>query len=257
VKRRSALAQEVVRATTVVAWLGLVVWGGPVAADGVEIHSDGFESGDTSRWAASALCAAYDSTTQEFSPVQIAAAGLPGTHSMLAWTQPAPFTALGPFAGVPGQPAAHEGTDYVHDDPSTPHVPVAAAADGQVAYVRLGCPQSATFTPNLLLRECGAGWGNHVVVLHGWGTVTRYAHLAPGSVAVAAGNHVARGQILAEMGNSGRSDVRHLHLELGSESDALDPCTPAQSFDLVYDPEGLPWSGALPTPEDSAGIGPS
>jgi len=225
--------------------LGLLVLspaGASAAADGDAVFSDGFESADTSRWGASAACPAYASSEQEFSPIQIAAAGQPPVSSSLTWSRPASWTYLGAFAGTPGLPASHEGTDYVHDDPLVSSVPILAAADGQVVYVRLGCPQSATFSPNTQLRECGAGWGNHVAILHGQGMHTRYAHLAPGSVTVVAGQHVVRGEPIAAMGNSGRSDVRHLHFELGTETAPLDPCAAAQSFDFVFDPEGLEWS---------------
>lgn len=234
-------AQRAAAAATL--FLTLVLPAAAVSDGEEEIFTDGFESGDSSRWGAFAACAAHISVEQELAPIQIAAAGLPDAHDTLSWSRPAAWTAFGPFSGIPGQPAAHEGSDYVHDDPEVVSVPVLAAAEGQVVYVRLGCPQSATWTPNTQLRECGAGWGNHVVILQGHGIHTRYAHLAPGSVTVAAGQHVARGEPLAAMGNSGRSDVRHLHFELGVEATPLDPCAPAQSLDAVHDPEGLPWIG--------------
>lgn len=209
------------------------------------IFQDGFETGDTSRWTVPAACPAFTSQQQEFSPVQTAASGLPASSELLTWSRPAAtWTYLVPFSGTPGQPASHEGVDYVHSSAAVPSVPILAAADGQVAYVRLGCPQSSMFNQNLFLRECGAGWGNHVVILHGWGIFTRYAHLAPNSVSVEVGQRVFRGQQIAEMGNTGRSDVRHLHFELGWRSTPFDPCVPAQSFGRVHDPELLDWSPA-------------
>lgn len=214
-----------------------------VAADRQpDAFADGFETGDTSRWAVTAPCPSYLSTEQEFAPVQTAGAGLPTFAGSIQWSRPAVWTRIVDFSGFPGQPASHEGTDYVHDDPTVDDVPVTAAADGQVVYVRLGCPQSAELQPNVALRECGAGWGNHVVVLHGRGLFTRYAHLEPGTTVVRAGMHVSRGGFLGMMGNSGRSDVRHLHFELGTSHAAFDPCVPAQSMDVVVDSEGLSWT---------------
>ena len=113
-----------------------------------------------------------------------------------------------------------------------------------MVYVRIGCPQSREFTPNQTLRECGSGWGNHVVILHGHQILTRYAHLRPSTVQVIAGQRVLRGQVLGLMGNTGRSQLRHLHFELGTASTPLDPCQPAQSMDAVYDSDLLTWTGA-------------
>jgi len=206
-----------------------------------EIFTDGFETGDTSSWTVSVVCPVYHSTEEESAPIQTTGAGLPGHSDTIEWSRPSTWTWIGGFSGTPGQPATHEGTDYVHDDPGVADVPIHSAADGQVVYFRLGCPQSVEFSPNTELRECGAGWGNHVVVLHGHRVLTRYAHLKPDATEVRAGQRVLRGQLIGLMGNSGRSDVRHLHFELGSSVQVFDPCAPAQSMDLVFDSENLHW----------------
>ncbi len=185
-------------------------------------------------------CSGYHGQTTEYAPIQLAASGTPPGAASLQWTVPCASTSVGAFAGTPGSPAVHEGVDHVHDDASAAVVPVLAAATGSVAYVRTGCPQSSTFGSNAALRECGSGWGNHVVIEHVSGVFTRYAHLAPDGVQVEVGEEVAGGQPIAEMGNSGRSDVRHLHFELGTSA-GLDPCATAQSFDAVYDPALLAW----------------
>jgi len=38
------------------------------------------------------------------------------------------------------------------------------------------------------------------------------------------------------MGNSGRSEGRHLHLEIGYYSGDFDSCEPSKSFDFVVNP---------------------
>lgn len=60
----------------------------------------------------------------------------------------------------------------------------------------------------------GGGFGNHVVLLHGSGEATYYAHLRQGSVAVSEGDTVACGQKIGEVGSSGRSTGPHLHFEV-------------------------------------------
>ena len=48
----------------------------------------------------------------------------------------------------------------------------------------------------------------------GNGLYALYAHLKPGSVAVNAGDHVARGDILGELGQSGNYTAPHLHFHI-------------------------------------------
>lgn len=56
------------------------------------------------------------------------------------------------------------------------------------------------------------GWGNHVVIDHGNGMKTRYAHCS--SLNVSVGDKVARGEVIAFVGATGDADCNHLHLEL-------------------------------------------
>lgn len=188
----------------------------------------------------------HSSTLQEFAPVQTAGEKLEALVQPPAFRVPSDFTGKAAFSGNPGGPAKHEGMDLVHSDTKKPFVAVTASAAGVVAYVRTGCPQSAMFAANTALRESGAGWGNHVLILHGWfthpangqkyGLYTRYAHLVPGSVKLKPGDRVLAGAFVGEMGNSGRSDIRHLHFEIGIKKDTFATDKPSQSFDMVFDP---------------------
>lgn len=65
------------------------------------------------------------------------------------------------------------------------------------------------------------GYGNTVVVDHGDGVTTRYAHLSARGVAV--GQTVAAGQTLGLAGQTGRATGPHLHLEVHKDGVAIDP----------------------------------
>ena len=62
----------------------------------------------------------------------------------------------------------------------------------------------------VVLREYG--YGNMIEINHGYGVVTRYGHNSKHLVKV--GDHVKRGQMIALVGNTGRSTGPHLHYEV-------------------------------------------
>jgi hypothetical protein len=69
----------------------------------------------------------------------------------------------------------------------------------------------------------GGGFGNHVVISHGGGVATIYGHLRRGSVVVAPGETVERGAALGQVGSSGRSNWPHLHFEVRTGLQAVEP----------------------------------
>lgn len=69
------------------------------------------------------------------------------------------------------------------------------------------------------------GYGNYVVVDHGNGYRTLYAHMLNNSVAVKAGERVGQGQKLGIMGSTGRSTGTHLHFEVIGPGGKLNPLT--------------------------------
>jgi murein DD-endopeptidase MepM/ murein hydrolase activator NlpD len=67
----------------------------------------------------------------------------------------------------------------------------------------------------------GYGLGNHVIVDHGSGVTSVYAHLA--SISVQTGQQVALGTVLGLEGSTGASTGTHLHFEIRVHGQAADP----------------------------------
>lgn len=65
------------------------------------------------------------------------------------------------------------------------------------------------------------GYGKEVVIDHGFGYKTRYAHL--NAIYVKEGDVVVRGEQIGEMGNSGRSSGCHLHYEVLYRNNRVNP----------------------------------
>jgi hypothetical protein len=76
----------------------------------------------------------------------------------------------------------------------------------------LGAAGSASIDPRRLA-------GNHVIIRHAE-VCSLYAHLAPGSVAVAPGQRVSSGAVIGRVGHSGNSTAPHLHFQLMDSADA-------------------------------------
>lgn len=97
---------------------------------------------------------------------------------------------------------------------------VIASKDGVISSVVSNCLDGEDQT-------CGAGFGNYIIIQHIDNNYSVYAHLAAGSVSLNVGESVKQGQVIAKMGNSGRSTGTHLHYEVrigGNDSaSAVDP----------------------------------
>lgn len=66
-------------------------------------------------------------------------------------------------------------------------------------------------------------FGNLLVIDHGYGFETRYAHLSGFADGVRPGSKVERGQLVAYTGNSGLSEGPHLHYEISIDDQNVDP----------------------------------
>ena len=92
----------------------------------------------------------------------------------------------------------HGGIDIVLGYGSSAGIPVVASASGTVVVANSGW----------------RGYGHTVVIDHGNGIRTRYAHMYPGSIAVRAGQRVYQGQQIGRIGSTGNSTGPHLHFEV-------------------------------------------
>lgn len=101
---------------------------------------------------------------------------------------------------VTGKKEFHEGLDFA----GKPGAPISSIATGIVTW---SGPRY--------------GYGNMVEVSHGGGYITRYAHNQKNLVAM--GEKVGKGEVIAIMGNSGRSTGTHVHLEVMHNGKPVDP----------------------------------
>jgi hypothetical protein len=91
---------------------------------------------------------------------------------------------------------------------------VMAAAPGTVVAVQDGVPDNEPGTRPPVDVTQRTVPGNYVVVDIGGGRHAGYAHLQPSSLRVAVGDRVRRGQVIGLLGNSGNSDLPHLHFQV-------------------------------------------
>lgn len=87
--------------------------------------------------------------------------------------------------------------------------------------VPLGTPVRATLDGIVHVVVSMAGYGLHVIVDHGDGLTTLYAHLS--AVTVAEGDAVAAGDVIGRAGSTGNSTGPHLHFEVRRDGIPEDP----------------------------------
>ncbi len=93
------------------------------------------------------------------------------------------------------------------------HKAIDIAGSGAILAVDSGTVVASGWDPS--------GYGNKAVVDHGNGLLTLYAHMS--ALSVSAGQTVNRGDVLGQMGSTGRSTGVHLHFEVRQGSVLLNP----------------------------------
>jgi len=111
----------------------------------------------------------------------------------------------------------HAGLDFS----AVQGTPIYATADGTVS----------------LAGNTGNGYGNHVIINHGYGYETLYGHMV--RVKARRGQTVKRGEVIGWVGSTGKSTGPHCHYEVHKNGQRIDPIyffyndlTPEQ-FDLI------------------------
>lgn len=84
-----------------------------------------------------------------------------------------------------------------------------------------GEPIYAAGAGTVIQAGVNGGYGVFASIDHGNGYKTQYGHMS--TVAVSAGQHVAKGEIIGFVGNTGYSTGPHLHFEVLSDGQAIDP----------------------------------
>jgi murein DD-endopeptidase MepM/ murein hydrolase activator NlpD len=87
----------------------------------------------------------------------------------------------------------------------------------------MGAPIVAPAGGIVRLVTWETGYGNVLEIDHGDGIVTKYAHCS--KIVVRAGQHVKRGQIIANVGSTGLSTGPHVHYEIHVNGKVVDPLT--------------------------------
>ncbi len=128
------------------------------------------------------------------------------------WTSLADAPTMWPVEGRVGSSFGER------EDPFNGEGKFHSGIDIEAAY---GTPVRAAADGEATGESMGAGYGRQVVLNHGHGYETVYGHLS--SVAVLAGQHVTRGQIIGYVGQSGRATGPHLHYEVRVNNTPVNP----------------------------------
>jgi murein DD-endopeptidase MepM/ murein hydrolase activator NlpD len=99
-----------------------------------------------------------------------------------------------------GRPAMHTGLDF---------------------RAQTGDPVRATANGKVVSAGWAGGYGRMIEIDHGNGLATRYGHLS--EIGVKIGDPIKIGQVIGEVGSTGRSTGPHLHYETRIDGEAVDP----------------------------------
>ena len=119
---------------------------------------------------------------------------------------PLPGYSPGSAYGWRMHPIYHEMRFHAGEDIGAPSGTPILAADSGMATV---------------IADNGNGYGNYIMINHGGGRVTLYAHMS--AFAISNGQSVTQGQVIGYVGSTGNSTGPHLHFEVRVNGATTDP----------------------------------
>lgn len=119
---------------------------------------------------------------------------------------PLPGYSPGSAYGWRMHPIYHEMRFHAGEDIGAPSGTPILAADSGMATV---------------IADNGNGYGNYIMINHGGGRVTLYAHMS--AFAISNGATVSQGQVIGYVGSTGNSTGPHLHIEVRVNGATTDP----------------------------------
>ena len=127
-------------------------------------------------------------------------------NGVMAWPTPSSYRVTSPF-GYRIHPIFHTRKLHTGVDIGAPSgSAIVAAGDGSVIYAAYR-----------------GGYGNTVMIDHGDGVVTLYAHQRSGGIGVSVGQHVDKGDHIGAVGSTGFSTGPHLHFEVRVNGSPTNP----------------------------------
>ncbi len=103
-----------------------------------------------------------------------------------------------------------------------PFTKVRKMHEGMDFTAKIGTPIYATGDGIVTKADnTASGFGNHIVIRHGFGYETLYAHLS--KYKARAGQRIKRGDIIGYVGSTGRSEGPHLHYEVHKDGKVVNP----------------------------------
>ncbi len=105
---------------------------------------------------------------------------------------------------------------------SDPFTKVRKMHEGMDFTAKMGTPIYATGDGTIERADnTASGYGNHIVIRHGFGYETLYAHLYKYNCRI--GQRVKRGDIIGYVGSTGRSEAPHCHYEVHKDGKVVNP----------------------------------
>ncbi|MBG39894.1 MAG: peptidase M23 [Flavobacteriales bacterium] len=104
-----------------------------------------------------------------------------------------------------------------------PHYKIRKMHTGTDFAAPTGTPVYATGNGKIIeaVNRSRGGYGKFIVIDHGYGYKTQYAHLS--KLAVNTGQNVKRGELIGYVGNTGKSTSPHLHYEVRINNKKVNP----------------------------------